>query len=158
MSMDGRKQACIEFAELIMTCTSRIMYNLFSVMSLDKMWKFREQFLFIQIWLNRYANYCGSIQHNFFRIGLVYKPLLLAMRRDEVSNLVYDIFKVTEGFKHFMRRTSKLSTRDTDCINSLVRVLFAFSEYFRSVISRNPEFKDERKKSQEIWKRKDLRL
>ena len=85
-------------------------------------------------------------------------PLLLAMRRDEVSNLVYDIFKVAEGFKHFMRRTSKLSARDTDCINSLVRVLFAFGEYFRSVISRNPEFKDERKKPQEIWKRKDLRL
>ena len=36
------------------------------------------------------------------------------MRRDEVSNLVYDIFKVAEGFKHFMRRTSKLSARDTD--------------------------------------------
>ena len=79
MSMDGRKKACIEFAELIMTCTSRIIYNLFSVMSLDKMWKFREQFLFIQILLNRYANYCRSIQHNFFRIGIVYNPLLLAM-------------------------------------------------------------------------------
>ena len=158
ISMDGRKTACIEFAELIMNCTSRIMYNLFSVMRLDKMWKFREQFLFIQILLNRYANYCGSIQHNYFRIGLVYKPLLLAMRRDEVSNLIYDIFKLAEGFKHFMRRSSKLSVRDTDCINSLVRVLFAFGEYFRSVISRNPEFKDERKKSQEIWKRKDLRL
>ena len=75
-----------------------------------------------------------------------------------MSNLVYDIFKVTEGFKHFMHRTSKLSVRDTDCMNSLVRVLFAFGEYFRSVISRNPEFKDERKKPQEIWKRKDLRL
>ena len=80
------------------------------------------------------------------------------MRRDEVSNLVYDIFKLAEGFKHFMRRTSKLSVCDTDCINSLVTVLFAFGEYFRSVISRNPEFKDERKKPQEIWKRKDLRL
>ena len=158
MSMDGRKQACIEFAELIMTCTSRIMYNLFSIMTLQKMWKFREQFLFIQTLLNRYANYCGSIQHNFFRIGIVYKPLLLAMRRDEVSNLVYDIFKLAEGFKHFMRRSTKPSARDIDCINSLVRILFAFGEYFRSVITKNPEFKDERKKPQEIWKRKDLRL
>ena len=158
MSMDGRKQACIEFAELIMTCTSRIMYNLFSIMTLQKMWKFREQFLFIQTLLNRYANYCGSIQHNFFRIGIVYKPLLLAMRRDEVSNLVYDIFKLAEGFKHLMRRSTKPSARDIDCINSLVRILFAFGEYFRSVITKNPEFKDERKKPQEIWKRKDLRL
>ena len=80
------------------------------------------------------------------------------MRRYEVSNLVYDIFKVAEGFKQFMRRTSKLSARDTDCVNVLVRVLFAFGEYFRSLISKNPEFKDDRKKRQEIWKRKDLRL
>ena len=158
MSMDGKRQACIEFAELIMTCTSRIVYNIFSVMSLEKMWKFREQFLFIQTLLNQYANYCGSSQHNFFRIGIVYNPLLLAMRRDEVSNLVYDIFKVAKGFKHFMHRTSKLSACDTDCVNLLVRVLFAFGEYFRSLISKNPEFKDDRKKPQEIWKRKDLRL
>ena len=80
------------------------------------------------------------------------------MRRDEVSNLVYDIFKVAEGFKHFMRRTSKLSDRDTDCVKVLVRVLFAFGEYFRSLISKNPEFKVDWKKPQEIWKRKDLRL
>ena len=158
MSMDGRRQACIESTELIMTCTSRIMYNLFSIMSLEKMWKLREQLLFIQRLLNRYANYCGSIQHNFFRIGIVYSPFLLAMRRDEVSNLVYDIFKLAEGFKHFMCRSTKPSACDTDCINSLVQIFFAFGEYFRSVISKNPEFKDEWKKPQNIWKRKDLRL
>ena len=44
----------------------------------------------------------------------------------------------------------------TDCVNVLVRVLFAFGEYFRSLISKNPEFKDDRKKPQEIWKRKDF--
>ena len=64
--------------------------------------------------------------------------VIVMVRRDEVSNLLYDIFKLAEGCKFYLR-----STHDIPCMNSLVRILFTLGEYFCAAITNNAEFKND---------------
>ena len=151
MSTSTKKKCGVSFGEVIMQCSSCMFCHIFSVVCLEKMCSLKKELVFIQKMLNKYAYYCGSLPHNIYNISEVYYPLLLHMRYDEVSNLLYNIFKLAEGCKFFL-----CNTYDVPSINSLIRVLFAFGEYFRIVITRNEEFKDDHRKPQHMWKCKDL--
>ena len=151
MSTATKKELGVSFGEAIMQCSSCMFCHIFSVVSLEKMCSLKKELVFIQKLLNKYVDLFGSLEHNIYNISEVYYPLLLHMRRDEVSNLLYDIFKLAEGCKFYLR-----NTYDVPSNNGLIRVLFAFGDYFRAVITRNEEFKDDHRKPHNMWKCKDL--
>ena len=80
MSTATKKELGVSFGEAIMQCSSRIFCHIFSVVSLEKMCSLKKELVFIQKMLNKYANFCGSLQHNMYNISEVYFPLLLPMQ------------------------------------------------------------------------------
>ena len=66
MSTATKKELGLSFGEAIMQCSSRMFCHIFSVVSLEKMCSLKKELVFIQKLLNKYANFCGSLQHNIY--------------------------------------------------------------------------------------------
>ena len=102
--------------------------------------------MFIKDFLSNFVNPLGIYPFNTFGTTK-YSPLLLKLLSDEISNCLYDIYKMSEGLMFFLR-----STDDIDVVNTAVRTLYTFNYYFTSLIEKNQEFAPNEKKPQTMWK------
>ena len=100
----------------------------------------------IKDFLNKFVNPFGIYPFNTF--GTTdYFPHLLKLRAEEISNCLYDIYKMAEGLMFFLRRTD-----DVDIFNRVVRILYTFNYYFTSVIESHLEFAQNKDKPQTVWR------
>ena len=111
------------------------------------MCRLRDELLFILQMLNQIGSKCDVTPSTTFHGSLEYYPGLLDMRKEESSDIIYDINKVTERIKFSLRWT-----QDVQLLNRCSRLLFTFSEYLSDIISMNPEFLEEHRKPMNVWK------
>ena len=101
---------------------------------------------FIKDFLNNFVNPLGIYPFNTFGTT-EYSPLLLKLCSEEISNCLYDIYKMAEGLMFFLH-----STDDLDVVNTAVHMLYTFNYYFTALIEMNREFADNKNKPQTMWK------
>ena len=106
----------------------------------------RHGITFIKDFLNKFVNPLGIYPFNTF--GTTdYFPHLLKLRTEEISNCLYDIYKMAEGLMFFLH-----STDDVDIVNRVVHIVYTFNYYFTSVIESNLEFAHNKDKPQTMWR------
>ena len=102
--------------------------------------------MFIKDFLNKFVNPLGIYPFNTF--GTTdYFPHLLKLCTEEISNCLYDIYKMAEGLMFFLRTTD-----DVDIVNQVVCILYMFNYYFTSVIESHLEFAHNKDKPQTMWR------
>ena len=121
-------------------------------MSVDKICRVREDLLFILHTLNAAGTQFGVTPSQMYLISDVFvsnSNITQKMRRDELSNIIYDVYTVSERFMFFVRWTS-----DVEYLNEIMRILYTFHMYLSALYECNPEFWPNRKKPQNLWKTK----
>ena len=119
-------------------------------MKVDKMCRLRDNFLFILGMLNSLGSQCDVMPLTIYCASFAYYPLLVDMCKDEALNIIYDMFKVMERIKFYLRWT-----QDIPLLNRSSRLLFTLSTYLSAVASRNPEFFEKHRKPMNMWKIND---
>ena len=151
MNYENKKGRAVGLAESIMNqCV--ILYNLRSVVKVDKMCRLCNNFLFILRMLNSLGSQCDVMPSTIYRASFAYYPLLVDMHKDEALNIIYDMFKVMERIKLSLRWT-----QDIPLLNRSSRLLFTLSTYLCAVTSTNPEFFEKHRKPMNMWKINDRR-
>ena len=146
MNMVNKKIRGHHIAEDIMDQCCHLSKFVGTVTSIRKICHLREGITFIKDFLNKFVNPLGIYPFNTF--GTTdYFPHLLKLRTEEISNCLYDIYKMAEGLMFFLR-----STDDVDIVNRVVRILYTFNYYFTSVIESNLEFAHNKDKPQTMWR------
>ena len=148
MNYENKKARVVGLAESIMNQCVILYNNLRSVVKVDKMCRLRDNFLFILGMLNSFGSQCDVMPSTIYQARFAYYPLLVDMRKDEALNIIYDMFKVTEGIKF---------SQDIPLLNRSSRLLFTLSTYLCAVTSTNPEFFEKHHKPMNMWKINDRR-
>ena len=144
--MVNRKIRGHHIAEHIMDQCCHLSKFVGTVTFIRKICHLREGITFIKDFLNKFVNPLGIYPFNTF--GTTdYFPHLLKLCTEEISNCLYDIYKMAEGLMFFLR-----STDDVDIVNRVVRILYTFNYYFTSVIESNLEFAHNKDKPQTMWR------
>ena len=115
-----------------------------------KMCRLCDNFLFILGMLNSLGSQCDVMPLTIYHASFAYYPLLVDMHKDEVLNIIYDMFKVTERIKFSFRWT-----QDIPLLNRSSRLLFTLSTYLCAITSTNPEFFEKHRKLMNMWKIND---
>ena len=152
MNYENKKARAVGLAESIMNQCVILYNNLRSVVKVDKMCRLRDNFLFILGMLNSLGSQCDVMPSTLYRASFAYYPLLVDMRKDEMLNIIYDMFKVTERIKFSLRWT-----QDIPLLNRSSRLLFTLSTYLCAVTSTNPKFFEKHRKPMNMWKINDHR-
>ena len=152
MNYENKKARAVGLAESIMNQCVILYNNLRSVVKVDKMCRLRDNFLFILGMLNSLGSQCDVMPSTLYHASFAYYPLLVDMRKDEMLNIIYDMFKVTERIKFSLRWT-----QDIPLLNRSSRLLFTLSTYLCAVTSTNPEFFEKHRKPMNMWKINDRR-
>ena len=76
-----------------------------------------------------------------------YFPFLLILHTEEISNCLYDIYKMAEGLMFLLRTTD-----DVHIVNRVLHILYKFNYYFTSVIQSHLEFAHHKYKPQTMWR------
>ena len=150
MNYENKKARVVELAESIMNQCVILYNNLQSVVKVAKMCSLHDNFLFILGMLNSLGSQCNVMPSTIYRASFAYYPLLVAMRKDEALNIIYDMFKVMERIKFSLRWT-----QDIPLLNRSSRLLFTLSTYLCAVTSTNPEFFEKHRKPMNMWKIND---
>ena len=152
MTIENKKKKASGYADSILNICSSLIRHLNSVTSVEKICRIRENLLFILRMLNAAGNEFGVTPSNMYRISDVYvsnSDVTPKMRRNELSNIIYDLYTVSERFMFFVRWTN-----DVQYLNQIMRILYTFDMYLSAVRKCNPEFWPNRKKPQYLWKTK----
>ena len=146
MNMVNKKSRGRRIAEDIMDQCCHLSKFVGTVTSIRKICHLRQGIMFIKDFLNKFVNPLGIYPFNTF--GTTdYFPHLLKLCTEEISNCLYDIYKMAEGLMFFLRRTD-----DVDIVNRVVRILYTFNYYFTSVIESHLEFAHNKDKPQTMWR------
>ena len=145
MNYENKKARAVGLAKSIMNQCIILYNNLRSVVKVEKMCRLRDNFLFILGMLNRLGSQCDVMPLTIYHASFAYYPLLVDMRKDEVLNIIYDMFKVLRW------------TQDIPLLNHSSRLLFTLSTYLCAVTSMNPEFFEKHRKPMNMWKINDHR-
>ena len=148
MNYENKKARAVGLAESIMNQCVILYNNLRSVVKVDKMCRLWDNFLFILGMLNSLGSQCDVMPSTIYHARFAYYPLLVDMHKDEALNIIYDMFKVTEGIKF---------SQDIPLLNRSSRLLFTLSTYLCAVTSTNPEFFEKHHKPMNMWKINDRR-
>ena len=103
MNYENKKARAVGLAESIMNQCIILYNNLQSVVKVDKMCRLHDNFLFILGMLNSLGSQCDVMPSTIYCASFAYYPLLVDMRKDEVLNIIYHMFKVTERIKFSLR-------------------------------------------------------
>ena len=146
MNMINKKIRCHHIAEDIMDQCCHLSKFVGTVTSIRKICQLREGITFIKDFLNKFVNPLGIYPFNTFWTT-DYFPHLLKLCTEEISNCLYNIYKMAEGLMFFL-----CSTHDVDIVNRVVYILYMFNYYFTSVIESNLEFANNKDKPQTMWR------
>ena len=146
MNMVNKKSRGRNIAEDIMDQCCHLSKLVGTVMSIRKICRLRQGITLIKDFLNKFVNPLGIYPFNTF--GTTdYFPHLLKLHTEEISNCLYDIYKMAEGLMFFLRTTD-----DVDIVSRVVRILYTFNYYFTSVIESHLEFAHNKHKPQTMWR------
>ena len=146
MNLVDKKLRGCSIAEDIMDQCCHLSKFVGTVTSSRKIFRFRQCITFIKDFLNNFVNPLGIYPFNTF-MTTEYSCLLLKLHIEEISNCLYDIYKMAKGIMFFLH-----STDDLDTLNRSVRILYTFNYYFASFIEMNREFAPNHKKPQSMWR------
>ena len=152
MTVENKKKKASGCADSILNTCSSLIRHLNSVTSVEKICRVREDLLFILRMLNAAGSQFGVTPSTMYRVSDVYvsnNNVTLKMRRNELSNIIYDLYTVSERFMFFVRWTN-----DVQYLNQIMRILYTFDMYLSALRKCNPEFWPNRKKPQYCWKTK----
>ena len=142
MNMINKKIRGRYIAEEIMDQCCHLSKFIGTVTSIRKISRFRKSITFIKDFLNNFVNPLGIYPFNTFGTTEYY-PLLVKLHSEEISNCLYDIYKMAEGIMFFLRTTENL-----DIVNTVVHILYTFNYYFASIKEKNLEFAQNKHKPQ----------
>ena len=141
MNMVNKKNRGRNIAEDIMDQCCHLSKFVGTVTSIRKICRLRQGIMFIKDFLNKFVN-------PFNTFGTTdYFPHLLKLCTEEISNCLYNIYKMAEGLMFFLHTTD-----DLDIVNRVVRILYTFNYYFTSVIESHLEFAHNKDKPQTMWR------
>ena len=76
-----------------------------------------------------------------------YYPKLLDVRCEEISNALYDIYKMCESIMFLFWWTN-----DMKMVHAAIHILFTFNVYLTALMESHPELRVNKYKLQNMWK------
>ena len=93
-----------------------------TVTSIRKICHLPQGITFIKDFLNKFVNPLGIYPFNTFG-PTDYFPHLLKLHTEEISNSLYDIYKMAEGLMFFLHRTDDVDIVNVSCTRSITTSL-----------------------------------